>query len=201
MSTKEKKMGYMDLDGKPIIIHSDKGIIDSVTIGDSIFRTPLKLNMGSGFRKEPYFINVDNRKETTPDLLWDVNDGLPFPDNSVDWVRAHDFLEHIPIGKTIAFVEEVYRVLKNDGIFDTFTPSTAGYGAFQDPTHVSFWNPNSWLYYVLPDYRALYNIKAHFSIEVLQEVATDQFRNIIHTVGKFHAVKEQVAEGVIDGDK
>ena len=33
----------------------------------------------------------------------------------------------------------------------TLTPSTDGRGAFQDPTHVSFWNSNSFWYYTRPE--------------------------------------------------
>jgi hypothetical protein len=33
----------------------------------------------------------------------------------------------------------------------TITPSTDGRGAFQDPTHVSFWNSNSFWYYTRPE--------------------------------------------------
>ena len=43
--------------------------------------------------------------------------------------------------------KELYRILVPGGWFLSSTPSTDGRGAFQDPTHVSFWNENSFLYY------------------------------------------------------
>ncbi|MBU1173479.1 MAG: class I SAM-dependent methyltransferase, partial [Proteobacteria bacterium] len=116
---------------------------------------------------------IDNRPEVKPDLVCDVIEGLPYEDNSVDTVRAHDFLEHIPIGKTIKVITEIWRVLKPGGIFDSLTPSTDGRGAFQDPTHVSFWNQNSWLYYSDLAHRNLYGIVADFEIAKIEDISLD----------------------------
>jgi hypothetical protein len=38
-------------------------------------------------------------------------------------------------------------VLKPGGTAEITVPTTDGPGAFQDPTHVSFWNRRSFLYY------------------------------------------------------
>jgi len=148
-----------------------------------------KLNLGCGYRKEQGCINIDNRAEVSPDIVADINDRLPFPSNSIDEVRAVDFLEHVPIGKTIHAVEEIYRVLKNNGTFYHMTPSTEGRGAFQDPTHVSFWNLNSWLYYTDDAYRDLYGTKAKFKIISLGDVTTNKQLKVIHTKGLMKAVK------------
>lgn len=139
-----------------------------------------RLNLGSGYRKLADFINIDNRQETSPDICLDVTEGLPFEDNSVDEVLAVDFLEHVPIGKVVPLIEEIYRVLKPKGGFISITPSTDGRGAFQDPHHVSFWNVNSWLYYMNDAYRELYGIKAKFSGKV-QDEHTDPQNFVIHT--------------------
>ena len=61
----------------------------------------IKLNLGSGKRKLEGYVNIDNRPEVDPDVVCDVIEGLPYHDNSINEVRAFDFLEHIPIGKTI----------------------------------------------------------------------------------------------------
>ena len=137
-----------------------------------------KINLGSGYRKLDNFINIDNRPETNPDMVLDVTEGLPFGNDSIDTVVAVDFLEHVAIGKVVPLIEEIYRVLKPEGSFISVTPSTDGRGAFQDPTHVSFWNKNSWLYYMHDAYRALYGIKAKFSGTV-EDVQTDS--HVIHT--------------------
>lgn len=142
----------------------------------------LKLNLGSGYQKLDGFVNIDSRPETGPDLCIDVAQGLPYVDNSVDEVRAFDFLEHIPADKMIFVMEEIHRVLKPGGKFESLTPSTDGRGAFQDPTHRSFWNRNSWFYYSLPAYRKLYGIKAEFEIRVCEDKLDNPAEwNIVHT--------------------
>lgn len=148
----------------------------------------IKLNLGCGYRKLEGFVNIDSRREVSPDIVLDVLCGLPYQDSSVDMVHASDFLEHVPLGKTIGVIEEIYRVLKPGGAFISFTPSTDGRGAFQDPTHVSFWNRNSWLYYMHDAYRALYGIRAKFEGEV-QDIVSDQINQIVHTHAILRAVK------------
>jgi hypothetical protein len=44
-------------------------------------------------------------------------------------------------------MNEIWRVLAPNGWFTSSTPSSDGRGAFQDPSHVSYWNPNSFWYY------------------------------------------------------
>lgn len=148
----------------------------------------MKLNLGCGFRKQKGFCNIDNRPEVEPDLVCDVIQGLPFDDDSVDMVLANDFLEHIPIGKTVGVIFEIWRVLKPGGTFESLTPATDGRGAWQDPTHVSFWNQNSWLYYIVDEYRELYGIKAKFEGHV-QDHITNSALHIIHTHAVLKAVK------------
>ena len=131
----------------------------------------------------PGYINIDNRPETEPDKCLDILEGLPYADNSVDEVRAHDILEHIPIGKTVAVIEDIYRVLRPGGTFESLTPSTDGRGAFQDPTHCSFWNKNSWLYYTHDAYISLYGTKAKFAGTVEDHV-TDEENKVIHTLAR-----------------
>jgi predicted SAM-dependent methyltransferase len=145
-----------------------------------------KLNLGCGYNHIEGYVNIDNREEVEPDMVADVLQGLPFDDSSVDEVRAYDFLEHIPTGKTIQVITEIWRVLKPGGVFESMTPSTDGRGAFQDPTHLSFWNRNSWLYYSEKKHRELYGIEANFSITDIDDIVTSKKMNVIHThvVGK-----------------
>lgn len=74
-----------------------------------------------------------------------VIEQIPFDDDSFEYVTAYDFLEHIPRvvyapTRRNAFVElinEVYRVLKDGGLFLSLTPAYPHPEAFQDPTHVN----------------------------------------------------------------
>lgn len=72
------------------------------------------------------------------------------PDNSVGVIRACDFLEHVP--DKVALMNECHRLLVHGGMLLTLTPSSDGRGAYQDPTHVSYWNQNSFWYYTDPNF-------------------------------------------------
>jgi SAM-dependent methyltransferase len=70
---------------------------------------------------------------------------IPFPHECFDFVTAHDFIEHIPRvvylpHRRNCFIElmnEIYRVLRPDGLFLSFTPAYPRAEAFRDPTHVN----------------------------------------------------------------
>ena len=149
----------------------------------------MKLNLGSSYINLDGYINIDIRESVSPDMVADLSKEFPFESNSVDEVRAFDFLEHIPLGKTIGVIEEIYRVLKPNGFFEHHTPSTDGRGAFQDPTHVSFWNIASWLYYCNPIWN-FYDINARFGVVLLEDRVTRKDLNIIHTYGLMYAMKD-----------
>ena len=78
--------------------------------------------------------------------LVDVVDGnISLPDNSVGVINASHILQRIKDKQHI--MSEIYRVLSDGGWAFIEVPSTDGRGAFQDPTHVSYWNQNSFQYY------------------------------------------------------
>lgn len=118
-----------------------------------------KIDLGGATGCPEGFQSVD---VVNADHCCDIRQGLPFQDNSVGCVRAYDFLEHIPTCRSadcdhgedgtsprcvVGVMNEIYRVLVPGGWLISRTPSTDGRGAFQDPTHASFWNPNSFWYY------------------------------------------------------
>jgi O-antigen biosynthesis protein len=88
------------------------------------------------------WISVDlEGAEVTADLTkrW------PWPDGSVAAFRAYDFLEHLP--DKMHSMREIHRCLMPGGWILSNTPSAMGQGAHQDPTHVSYWVKNSFLYW------------------------------------------------------
>ena len=82
-------------------------------------------------------------------LKYDLNDGIPLPDNSVGVINASHILEHLHDKHKIMC--EIHRVLADGGWAFIQVPSTDGRGAFQDPTHVSYWNENCFWYYTRQD--------------------------------------------------
>ena len=104
----------------------------------------LALDLGAAHNKREGYLGVDQYAEPGVDIVADVTKGLDLPDGSVGVIRAADFLEHIP--DKVAIFNELYRLLAPDGMLLSLTPSTDGRGAFQDPTHVAFYNENSFWY-------------------------------------------------------
>lgn len=148
----------------------------------------LKIDLGCGRRKKDGFFGVDCQELEGVDLVCDCNEIIPIDDNVAEEVNAVDFLEHINNDKRIHIMTEVWRILKHGGIFTSVTPSTDGRGAFQDPTHFSFWNQNSFWYYTDDGHRKLYNIKPKF--EVIELYTTNMDANkVCHVVAKLRAIK------------
>lgn len=102
-----------------------------------------KIELGGRMYAKAGFETVDLRGE--PDIKADLNERWPFEDSSVGIIRAFDTFEHLR--DSIHTMREVSRVLAPGGWLFCQVPSTDGRGAFQDPTHTSFFNENSFYYY------------------------------------------------------
>lgn len=74
-----------------------------------------------------------------------LKQGWPWDDNSFYHIVARDVVEHLP--NKVETMNELWRVLRPGGTVEIAVLTTDGPGAWQDPTHVSFWNRRSFLYY------------------------------------------------------
>jgi predicted SAM-dependent methyltransferase len=70
---------------------------------------------------------------------------IPLISNSFDHILASHFLEHVP--DTIALMNECHRILKPGGTMEVYVPYAFHHAAYQDPTHVKFFVPESFNYY------------------------------------------------------
>ncbi|AWK10280.1 methyltransferase domain-containing protein [Streptomyces spongiicola] len=121
----------------------------------------LALDLGAAHRKPPGYLGVDQYPGEAVDIVATLPDRLDLPDDSVGLMRAVDFLEHVPA--KVPLINELYRLLAPGGMLLTMTPSSDGRGAYQDPTHVAFYNENSFWYYTDNQYRAFVpEIEARF---------------------------------------
>jgi predicted SAM-dependent methyltransferase len=126
------------------------------------------LNIGCGHKNPPECFGVDILPLQGVDLVHDCNERIPLPDATFDIVIALDFIEHVDQKKSIQLMEEIYRVLKPGGRLKFEVPSTDGnnMGAFQDPTHNSWWCEKKFWYFLDDQYgqgfRSLYNIRCWF---------------------------------------
>lgn len=100
------------------------------------------IDLCGGFSKPNGYKSIDLGNA---DIVSNLDEAFPFADNSIGVFRAHDALEHLV--NPIHTMTEIERCLVPGGWLLSQTPSTDGRGAFQDPTHISFWNSNSFWYY------------------------------------------------------
>ena len=116
----------------------------------------MRLNLGCSDRLLQGYLNVDLVRPlpiTAPFEEADLAQLWPWKDNSVEEIIADDIIEHLP--NKIQTMNEIHRVLVPGGKVRIFVPTTDGRGAWQDPTHVSYWNRNSFFYYTICKMRAI----------------------------------------------
>lgn len=97
------------------------------------------LNLGSGGKKLPGYVNVDSQPMESPDVVCDLSrDKWPFEDNSVDGARASHLLEHLgpEPERLFHFMQELYRVCKDGAPFEIWVPNPRHDIFLNDPTHV-----------------------------------------------------------------
>lgn len=87
---------------------------------------PLKLHLGCGtIYKQPFWVNIDNNSDNNIKKL-DINcnfiDGIPFLDDSVDFICHEHLIEHLDYEEGFAFMKECFRVLKPQGVMRTACP-------------------------------------------------------------------------------
>jgi SAM-dependent methyltransferase len=101
-------------------------------------------------------------------LLVDPQDpNIGLDSDSVGVIKAVELLQRVP--DRTALFNECYRVLTHGGLLLTETPSTEGRGAFQDPTHVSFYNENSFWYLTQAAlFRSMPHLQARFQVSRIQ---------------------------------
>ena len=124
---------------------------------DSVFGIDVFEDLARGIRKVDLFV-----------------DNLPFDDESIDFVTAFDFLEHVPRVlycptlrfSFVALMSEVHRVLVKGGRFLSFTPGYPSEAAFVDPTHVNFITLNTFPTYFGPSpVASIYGFTGSFIVE------------------------------------
>lgn len=110
----------------------------------------LPIDLGSAHNKPSGYHGVDIYAAPGVDTVADLDGTWPFKDNSVGMIRAWDAIEHFK--DPINTMNQAWRVLAPGGMFMIEVPSTDGRGGWQDPTHVAFFNQNSFWYYTRDEF-------------------------------------------------
>ena len=172
------------------------------------------LDLGAAHNPAPGFVSVDLQDAT---INCDLRFGIPLPDSSVGAIRASDFLEHMNTcpdsacghgadGESprcvVGIMNEFHRVLAPGGWLITHTPSTDGRGAFQDPTHTSYWNPNSFWYYTRAEQaRFLRGVTCRFQVDRMWHGFPSEWHrenNLVYVDADLVALKGQAQPGICE---
>ena len=148
--------------------------------------TARALNVGCGAKVmtregDREWTNVDRRSLPGVDVLCDLRDGLPFGDDVFAHALADNVLEHLESDDAIHLLNEIGRVTAPGGTATIVVPHALSQGAYQDPTHLSFWVPRSALYWnqrTTPHGGAAVGISADFttlSARVSGDMVTEAF--------------------------
>lgn len=103
-----------------------------------------------------------------------ASESIPYSGGTFDYVTAFDFLEHVPRiiylpDRRLPFVElmnEVWRVLKPNGIFFSYTPIYPFSPVFRDPTHVNVLTEETFPFYFDDNHRwaEMYGFLGSFTV-------------------------------------
>ena len=83
-----------------------------------------KLNIGCGYdqKKGDGWINIDKSAVVKPDIVVDVEQGLPFEADTFEYIYSNHALEHIRPGAFEFLMDEIARVAKDGCILDIRVP-------------------------------------------------------------------------------
>ena len=108
-------------------------------------RRPLRLDIGGGYRKGANgWITVDISHEC--DLYWDLREGIPFADSTVDAIYSSHLFEHLTYEQGQALMKDCLRALTPGGTFSIVVPNARMYiehylGQRELPAEYFGWTP------------------------------------------------------------
>jgi SAM-dependent methyltransferase len=151
-------------------------------------RVDLKLNVGSGGVVAEGWVSVDICPPA--DIIANLNHAWPWVTSTVSQIVMNDVIEHLQC--KIHAMNEISRVLRPGGTLEISVPSTDGRGAFQDPTHITFWNENSWRYFDIESqenqrFSESYGIRT--KLKLIAADTKERPDNIKHARAIFQSVK------------
>ena len=107
------------------------------------------LNLGCGKDYKEGYVNITKvvEKDCPADLIHDLNKfPYPFKNNSVDYVLMKHILEHLNDVQLV--MEEIYRILKPNGIVEITMPNFSNFQAWGNPEHKHAFNWTSFNHFL-----------------------------------------------------
>jgi SAM-dependent methyltransferase len=118
----------------------------------------LWLDVGCGEAKQQNCVGMDRRALPGVDYVHDL-EVVPWPFEAGTFSRIvmSHVMEHIKPWLVIDVMNEMWRVMKVDGVLLMAMPYPGSHGHWQDPTHIKPWNETTPRYFD-PDCPELYEI-------------------------------------------
>lgn len=109
----------------------------TTTVREATTAVGPRLDLACGPHKERGWLGVDLHDLDGVDVVADLT-VFPWPwaDGTIEEIRCSHFFEHLSGTRRIAFMDEVWRVLKPGGKATIITPYYTSVRATMDPTHV-----------------------------------------------------------------
>lgn len=96
----------------------------------------LRLHLGSGFLSKPGWIDID-LAGARADLVWNLQNGIPFEDGTVDAIFHEHLLEHLTLHDGFGLTLECHRALRPGGVLRVGVPDAGAclrsYAGIDDP--------------------------------------------------------------------
>lgn len=130
-----------------------------------------RLNVGCGRNIREGWINLDNSDLPGIDVRFDLeqcrNTRIPLPDDSVDEFLLSHVIEHV--NGALALMQELHRIAKPNAVCTIYVPHGSHDDAWEDPTHVRPYFPNSFGYFSQPTYwRADYGYRGDWQTKNIE---------------------------------
>jgi len=107
----------------------------------------VRLNIGCGDDIKDDMINVDELETEGSEMVVDIGSRkLPFRDKTVDYILCKHVLEHLDYDEAKFAMDEMWRVLKDSGEAEFFTPHKDVESAL-DFGHKTLWSEKSWEFF------------------------------------------------------
>lgn len=123
-------------------------------------RPAAKLNLGCGAFRIPGTVGVDRVQRGNTDVIADLSRPLPFRSESVSAIHIYHVMEHLDF---VRLMDELHRVLAQDGRLHIRVPHASSFGFWDDPTHVRPFTSRTFDYWE-PGYHQEYGFKTHFNV-------------------------------------
>jgi len=94
------------------------------------------LDLGCGKTKYPKSIGIDINKKSDADIFFNIEKGIPFPQDQFDLTYCAHTLEHTDPKKLVYILKEMHRVTKKGGRIIIRVPHFSSHGAASNPTHL-----------------------------------------------------------------